>query len=675
MTVRGSASVIQSSKGVFLSYASEDAGVAQRLCDALRIEGIEVWFDQSELRGGDAWDQKIRQQIRDCALFVPIISANTQARSEGYFRLEWRLAVDRSHLMVVERVFLVPLVVDETTEPEALVPAQFREVQWTRIQAGKVPPEFVDRIAALLNQPVAHRVGSPERGINRAPTRRLPVAVIGLSVAAAAVLVIAIAMRGGWLWHKPVIKVEPRIAPASSVATPAVIPEKSVAVLPFLDMSEQRDQEYFTDGLSEELIDMLTKVPDLRVPARTSSFFFKGKQTTIADIARALGVAHVLEGSVRKSGDRLRITAQLIQANSGYHLWSQTYDRKTGDIFKIQDDLAAAVVKSLKASLLPTAANSAPSSPDAYALFLQAKYYGARNWDIDYERKQHDALVRALKIDPSFAPAWAALSENLTLEAVGKAPELRDQHRRQATMAAERARSLDPTIPEPHLALSKISFWFDWDWTASQAELDRALALDPTNTMALAWAAYMAETLGHREVALRLQQQATTRDPLNPKEQFFLGEAYLIVERYKEAEAAFRKSRDLNPSQELYFWNLTLVSIFKGDASAALTHIRGEPELGFKAAGLAIAYHALGRHVESNAAMADAEAQLGVDDPFDVACTHAYRNEPEQAFAWLERAYERRQPQLVYLLRQPLLRAVRQDPRWSEFLRKMKLPE
>jgi hypothetical protein len=266
-TARGSASVIHSSRGVFLSYASEDADVAKRICDALRAADIEVWFDQSELRGGDAWDQKIRQEIRDCALFVPIISAHTQARPEGYFRLEWKLAVDRSHLMAAEKAFLVPVAVDATTEPEALVPTQFRDVQWTRIQSGEVPAGFVHRIAALLNQPVAHHMGSSERGVSRAPARRLPIVLLALSGASVVALVIATAMRDGWLSQKPVPKVE-----AGTAAVPvATISEKSVAVLPFVDMSEKKDQEYFADGMAEEIIDLLAKVPDLRVPARTSS--------------------------------------------------------------------------------------------------------------------------------------------------------------------------------------------------------------------------------------------------------------------------------------------------------------------------------------------------------------------------------------------------------------------
>lgn len=376
-TARGSTSVIQSSKGVFLSYASEDAGVAKRISDALRAADVEVWFDQSELRGGDAWDQKIRQQIRDCALFIPVISAHTQARPEGYFRLEWKLAVDRSHLMAAEKAFLVPVVVDATTEPEALVPTQFRDVQWTQIQAGEVPTAFVHRIAALISQPVAHHMGSPERNVSRAPVRRLPAALLLLSGAALVALVITTAMRGGWLSQKPLTKVEASTAAVPAATPPAAISEKSVAVLPFVDMSEKKDQEYFSDGLTEELIEQLSKIADLRVPARTSSFYFKGKSENVATIARELGVAHVLEGSVRKAGSRLRITAELIRADSGYHVWSETYDRDLKDVFKVQDEIAGAVVAALKLRLAPTQRRGSQrtANTEAYNEYLLARQF------------------------------------------------------------------------------------------------------------------------------------------------------------------------------------------------------------------------------------------------------------------------------------------------------------
>jgi TolB-like protein len=278
--------VSTSKNTVFLSYASEDSEAAQRICEALRIRGIEVWFDQSNLRGGDLWDQRIRRQIKDCALFVPLVSANTRKRSEGYFRLEWRLADQRTHLMARNKVFIVPVAIDALPEAGSDVPESFMAVQWMRLLEGEAPDALGEQLWRLLS-PGEH--GS-------------------LTAATAAASAASLLTR-----------------PTSSALSS--IPEKSIAVLPFADMSPKSDQEYFSDGLAEALIDLLTQVQDLRVPARTSAFSFKGKSEDIATIAQKLRVAHVLEGSVRKAGHAIRITARLIRADNGYHLWSKTYDR------------------------------------------------------------------------------------------------------------------------------------------------------------------------------------------------------------------------------------------------------------------------------------------------------------------------------------------------------------
>jgi len=312
---------------VFLSYASEDVDAAQRICDALRAEGIEVWFDQSELRGGDAWDRQIRKQIHDCALFIPLISQHSQERLEGYFRLEWKLAVDRSHRMAAERSFIVPVVVDSTRERDALIPESFRDVQWTYLPGGETSPAFGARIAALLGRttPASTANGpGPGPGLVSTPparTRNRRAVRIPLGLATLAIIV-----GGGWfaLRHSGP---HPHAEDGVAGHPQAAVTEKSIAVLPFTDMSERHDQEYFSDGMTEEIIDLLSKVPDLRVPARTSSFYFKGKSEDIPTIARRLMVEHVLEGSIRKSGNHLRITAQLVRADTGYHVWSETSSR------------------------------------------------------------------------------------------------------------------------------------------------------------------------------------------------------------------------------------------------------------------------------------------------------------------------------------------------------------
>ena len=262
-------------KAVFLSYASQDAEAAGRICDALRAAGLDVWFDQGGLRGGDAWDASIRRQIKECALFVPVISANTQAREEGYFRLEWKLAVDRTHFIVDDKAFLLPVVIDSTIDAEARVPEKFRAVQWTRLPAGETPADFGEQVQRLLT--------------GAAATAHV---------------------------------VSPRFAKASATAKPRQgLP--SIAVLPFVNRSHDEEDEYFSDGLADELLNVLAKIPGLRVAARSSAFTFKGKGATIAEVGRVLNVTTVLEGSVRKSGNRIRVSVQLVQVVDGYQLWSE----------------------------------------------------------------------------------------------------------------------------------------------------------------------------------------------------------------------------------------------------------------------------------------------------------------------------------------------------------------
>jgi TolB-like protein len=375
---------------VFLSYASEDAPSASRIADALKAAGVEVWFDQSELRGGDAWDRHIREQIRDCRLFIALVSAHTEARDEGYFRREWKLAVDRTHDMAEKKAFLVPVVIDGTSERSTSVPEKFHELQWTRLPDGETSSAFVERIRRLLApegssataKPDAMSSGSGAQTTDMAsgpPRRGTPALwLIGGLVAVALAF-----FAGRELW------VSSHAGTAHpGAASAATEPEKSVAVLPFTDLSEKHDQEYFSDGLAEELIDRLTKIPNLHVPARTSSFSFKGRAATVGEIGRALGVSHILEGSVRKSGERLRITAQLVRADNGFHLWSETYDRDARDIFAVQDDIARAVSEQLQATLL---GNRAPApeqatSPEAYTLYLQARHLAGNDTRRDLDQ-------------------------------------------------------------------------------------------------------------------------------------------------------------------------------------------------------------------------------------------------------------------------------------------------
>jgi TolB-like protein len=326
-------------RAVFLSYASQDAEAAQQLCNALRAAGIEVWFDQSELRGGDAWDVSIRRQIKSCALFIPVISKNTHNRGEGYFRLEWKLAVDRSHLMASDLPFLLPVVIDDTPDQEDRLPDRFREVQWSRLPDGQRTDAFVDHVRRLLSPdsttPAAAGVRSSTGGASSATsTRSTPRTsrsfvpwIVGGIVALATAYFVAdkfFALKIAAPTQEARVKGRVQAEAAS---------DKSIAVLPFTDMSEKKDQEYFSDGLSEDLITALSQFPGLKVIGRTSSFKFRDSKEDSQTIGAKLGVAHLLEGSVRHAGDKVRVSAELIDASDGSTKWSERYDRPYKDLF------------------------------------------------------------------------------------------------------------------------------------------------------------------------------------------------------------------------------------------------------------------------------------------------------------------------------------------------------
>jgi TolB-like protein/tetratricopeptide (TPR) repeat protein len=621
--------VTESKNAVFLSYAAEDAASAERLCAALRAAGIEVWFDQSELRGGDAWDAAIRKQIKACSLFIPLISANSQARAEGYFRLEWKLAVDRSHLMVADKAFLLPVVIDDTDDTDARVPDKFREVQWTSLPGGETPPVFIERLQHLLS-PMEHQAPTTIRAVSAAP---------------------------------------------HALTTNGTIPEKSIAVLPFADMSAQKDQEYFSDGLAEALIDMLTQARDLRVPARTSSFSFKGKSDDIAHIAEKLRVAHVLEGSVRKAGNTVRVTAHLIRADSGYHLWSKTYDRDIGDIFKVQDEIAGIVVEALKARLLPPQGVMNPhrtSNTEAYDQYLIAKQLFDRR-TVDWWHNAVAALQRSLALDPDYASAYAMLAVSITarlLEGADPAP----LNAEQAIAAAERAVAISPRFGEAYSARGMVRSSLTWDWNGALADLEKALKLDPRSDASHHRYSYLLAFLGHLPEAIAEAQAATEIEPLDVTAWTILGWCHTAVGQFEASHRALSHALELNPAGALAIVWLALNEIAAGDIPEALHINSRQPFEPWRWAVLVIVEHTLGHARESQRLLDDLIDKYGRMIPFFIACVCAWRGEADLAFEWLERAYRQRDPTTVLLQAEYGWSQLRSDPRYGVFLRKMNFP-
>jgi TolB-like protein/Flp pilus assembly protein TadD len=513
----------------------------------------------------------------------------------------------------------------------------------------------------------------PQQSIARQTGRRLDYAIISVLAVA---LVYFVADK---FWISKRVATTPAATVAAvqaAVTAPAspVIPEKSVAVLPFVDMSEKKDQEYFSDGLSEELIDMLTKVPDLRVPARTSSFYFKGKQAVIADIAKALGVSHVLEGSIRKSGATLRITAQLIRADSGYHVWSKTFDRQLDDIFKIQDEIANAVVSALQLSLSTTAPTGAPKSSNAgsYAVLMQAQYFLYRQ-TLEDQRKAVEYYKRAIDADPSSATAWGGLSRaTANLQPLG-ALSWKDAHD-DALRAAERAVALDPRLADAHIALGKVYLNLGQDYATAKKEFDKARALDPESTAILFWSATVAMIADDLDGAIQLSQQAAAKDPLDGETQLMLGQCFYYAGRLAEAEAAYRKALDLIPARPGLHAYLGVVLLAAGNGLGALQEISREQDADERDSALGGAYQILGRITEARAVLTRLEATRLESDAYSIAKNYALRGDRDRTFHWLDRGYQQHE-YLMEVKADPWFNSVRGDPRYGPLLHKLKLPE
>ncbi len=453
------------SKGaVFLSYAREDASAAQRISEALRSHDIEVWFDRNELRGGDAWDQKIRRQIRECSLFIPLISARTQERGEGYFRREWKLGAERTHDMAAGVAFLVPVSTDDTIEQGAFVPDEFLRVQWTRLTGALPTPQFVEQVKRLL---------------------------------------------GG---SRQIAGAGPRQESAPALKAGA----KSIAVLAFANLSRDPENEYFSDGISEELLNVLAKIPGLKVSARTSAFHFKGKDTPIPEIARQLGVAFVLEGSVRKSGSQVRITANLISATDGFHVWSDTFTRELRDIFAVQDEIAGLIAQNLQLRLGESPRQSSQVNPEAHGLVLEGRHFWTLRTEAGFTRAT-EAFTRALEIDPQFAPAHAGLADVSAVRAwygsLGGGFTFKQELAR-AAVEAQLALDLDPLLAGAHAAMAVVSY-IEHRWADAESQFQRAFRLNPNYAVAYHWHSHLLAAQGRLDEALAQLERSIALDPLS----------------------------------------------------------------------------------------------------------------------------------------------------------------
>ena len=583
--------------------------------------------------------------------------------------------------MADDRPFLLPVAIDDTVEARARVPEEFRGVQWTHLSADHVPPAFVDRVLGLLShgsapeanrpamQPRADPIASTDADALRTAADRSgagsvrrvlwmlgAVVLIGLGVVALSRLV-----------HRP-----------GQSAAPSV-PEKSVAVLPFVDMSERRDQEYFSDGLTEELIDHLANTPELKVIARTSSFQFKGKNEDVRTIAEKLGVANILEGSVRKSGNELRVTAQLIRAADGTHLWSKIYDRDLKDIFKLQDEIATTVSSALRVALSPAsrAPSARPTNLEAYNLVLKGNYYFARG-NMGDDAEAIKSYLEAIRLAPDYAQAWGRLARTYIWQSVaGELPPA--EAAAKARQAAQRALAIDPNCAVAHYALGNVHRFYDYDWKAAIGEFGRVQALDPygaegANSRSNIDFIKMYQS-GRTDKVISSALEVVAHNPLDTDALNDLAWVQRVAGQLEASAATSRRLLELNAdfpmAQQLYASTLLLM----GRPADALTAVERESDEPWRLAMLACVQWALGHRAESFAASGKLQMGFANRSAYQIAISHACRGEKDVAIDWLERAYGQRAGPMAWVWVDPVFRSLHGQPRYQALLVKMNLAD
>jgi eukaryotic-like serine/threonine-protein kinase len=470
-----------------------------------------------------------------------------------------------------------------------------------------------------------------------------------------------------------------RVAASSPVSTAtavavAAVQQNSIAVLPFVDMSEKKDQEYFADGMAEELINHLSRSPGLKVIARTSSFQFKGRNEDVRSIAGGLGVAHLLEGSVRKAGQELRVTTQLIRASDGVQLWSQTYDRNLADIFKVQDEISERVAKALNATLAITGRPiGRESDVAAYNLVLEGNYFKARR-TLGDDEKAARLYRQAIEINPDYALAWARLASAYLSAEILQGPPSEDQSKR-VLDALDRAIRLDPNLTWAYYTRAGFEMNIAWNWAAAKADTDRVREIDSRFEWLPSSFGDLALVFGEVNKAVELFEDDLARNPLDPNALDSLSIALCAAERFQQCLQTRLSLLQLHPEFGGVNSSVGLARLYLGQFAAALEVMQREPNDNYRLSGLALVYWAMGRRSESDAALNSLTDKFASIDAYGIAAVHAYRGETDDAFRWLDRAYRGHVYGMLDLKTDPLLRNLHGDPRFQVLLSRMRLTD
>jgi len=451
--------------------------------------------------------------------------------------------------------------------------------------------------------------------------------------------------------------------------------DRSIAVLPFVNMSDDKANEYFSDGISEELLNLLAQIPELRVIGRTSSFQFKNRNEDLRDIGMQLGVTNILEGSVRKADNKVRITAQLISANDGAHLWSASYDRDLDDVFRIQDEIATAVVDALRPELLGSLVTTrdAPPSTAAYDAYLKGLYHYRKFGRADIEtalRYFEDALA----LDPYLAEAWERKGSVYMNQTFGGSLPL-EEGLDKARDALAHAIELDPNLAESHYNSGFLKMAFEWDWDDAMASMEKTLAIEPNHSPALSGLALLNLALNRVEEAIDLSRRSIRADPLRAASLGNHGFIYYKAGLAENAVTALRGALDFAPDQARGHFRLALALLANGEPDVALVEAGKEAVEQWRLAGLAIIHGAMGDIEASDVALAELTAQFADDMPYAIATAHAVRGEVDESFQWFDIAYEKHDPLMPWIRTDPLLDNVRDDPRFGAILDRLNLPQ
>jgi TolB-like protein len=651
---------------VFISHASPDAGVAKTVCAALEAAAIPCWIAPRDVKAGALYADAIIRAISDAKAFVLVLSASAIASSHVGKEVE-RASSKRRPILAL-RIDATPL----TPAFEYFL----SESQWVEAQAGHMEAAYAKLIESIRESE------RPAPGIVPAVTPGAPVGTVSaarpearsnrilLAAGLGVVTLTLAALLADRFWPGKHGTAQPATSTAANVAN-----DRSIAVLPFTDMSEKKDQEYFADGIAEEVLGRLAQVPGLKVIGRASSFQFKGKSADPASVGSALGVSYLLEGSVRRDAQRVRVAAQLVDARTGAQRWSDHTESDVVDVLNVQDTIAAGIARALQIAVeVDTTPRSSIKSPEALDAYLRGRQSLDRG-----SRENTEAAVadfqRSLSLDPTFAPAAMGLGATYLYTGVnGWLPtRVAFERAREAALLAQR---LEPKSPTHHAVLAEVHLDYDWDWAGADRELKQAFALGPRDSYAAMIASRLAATLGHWDEARQFGAEAIELDPLSANAIASQGWAiFLRTGHLAEAEKSLRRTLQLVPDWGAGHYLLGVALMLQGHLDAALTEFGKETLDDGRLEGAAMAYFAAGRKAESDAQLAEAIRQNANDWAFGIARVYAFRGEKDSALEWLERAYEARDEDLYAIVGDPLLKNLEGDPRYKAFLRKMNLPE